>query len=185
LRVIPNLLSLTRLLVAPYLFWLLWRHSFHAALVVMFLAGLTDAFDGFLARRLNVSSRVGEVLDPIADKVLLTGAYLGLWLAGAISSWLTAIVLGRDVLILAAAGAALLFPSARGKSEAPRRFPPSLWGKLSTIAQMGFVVIVTASLDLLVPLSTWITAILTVWSFLHYAWLFAVRANQRPAGLAT
>lgn len=185
MRFIPNLLSLARLLVAPYLFWLLWRHSFHAALVVMFLAGLTDAFDGYFARRLRVSSRAGEVLDPIADKVLLTGAYLGLWFASAIPAWLAAIVLGRDAIILIAAGVALLFSSARGKLEAPRRFPPSLWGKLSTIAQMGFVVMVTASLDVLVPLGTWITAILTVWSFAHYAWLFAVRANQRPEGLAT
>lgn len=172
MRVIPNLLSLARLIVAPYLFWLLWRHSFHIALIVMFLAGLTDAFDGFLARRLNVSSRIGEVLDPIADKVLLTAAFAALWLAGAIPGWLAAIVLGRDAIILVAASIALLFSSARGKSEAPRRFPPSLWGKLSTIAQMGFVVMVTASLDLLVPLGIWITAILTVWSFLHYTFLY-------------
>jgi cardiolipin synthase len=172
LRVIPNLLSLARLLVAPYLFWLLWRHSFHIALVVMFLAGLTDAFDGFLARRLNVSSRTGEVLDPIADKVLLTGAYLGLWFAGSIPGWLAAIVLGRDAIILIAAGLALLLSSARGKSEAPRRFPPSIWGKLSTIVQMALVVIVTASLDLLVPLAIWTTAILTVWSFVHYIFLY-------------
>ena len=159
-------MSLSRLLAAPYLFWLLWRGHFHTALIVMFLAGLTDAFDGYLARRWKVPSQIGEVLDPIADKVLLTAAYLGLWLAGAIPAWLAAIVLGRDVLILAAAGVAWLL------AKAPRRFPPSLWGKLSTIAQMGFVVMVTASLDVLVPLGTWIVATLTVWSFLHYAWLF-------------
>jgi cardiolipin synthase len=172
LRVIPNLLSLARLLAAPYLFLLLWRGYFHAALIVMFLAGLTDAFDGFLARRLNVSSRIGEVLDPIADKVLLTGAFAGLWLAGAIPGWLTALVLGRDGLILAAAGLALKF------SKSPRRFPPSLWGKLSTIAQMGFVVIVTAAIGPLIPLAVWITAALTVWSFLDYAWRYAFRYTE-------
>ena len=163
---LPNLLSLARLLCAPYLFWLLWRGHFRIALIVMFLAGLTDAFDGYLARRLKVSSRIGEVLDPIADKVLLTGAYLGLWLAGAIPVWLAAIVLGRDVIILIAAGVGLLF------SKAPRRFPPSLWGKLSTIAQMGFVVMVAASLDVLIPLGTWIVAVLTVWSFVHYSFRY-------------
>lgn len=138
----------------------------------MFLAGLTDAFDGYLARRLNVSSRVGEVLDPIADKVLLTGAFLGLWLAGAIPGWLTALVLGRDGLILVAAGVALAL------SKAPRRFPPSLWGKLLTIAQMGFVVIVTAAIAPLVTLGEWIVAALTVWSFLDYAWRYAFRYTE-------
>ncbi len=166
IQALPNLLSLARLFAAPYLFWLLWRGHFQVALVVMFLAGLTDAFDGYLARRLNVSSRTGEVLDPIADKVLLTGAYLGLWLAGAIPVWLAAIVLGRDVVILIAAGVALLL------SKSPRRFPPSLWGKLSTIAQMGYVVMVAASLDLLIPLGTWIVAFLTIWSFLHYSFRY-------------
>lgn len=168
MRVIPNLLSLARLLAAPYLFWLLRTHSFRTALVVMFLAGLTDAFDGYLARRLNVSSRTGEVLDPIADKVLLTAAFLGLWLAGSIPGWLTAMVLGRDVLILLAAGLALAF------TKAPRRFPPSIWGKLSTIVQMSLVVIVTGSIEQMVPLAIWTAAALTVVSFLDYGWRFAV-----------
>lgn len=147
----------------------------------MFVAAWTDAFDGYLARRWNSSSHVGEVLDPIADKVLLTAAFLGLWIATAIPGWLTALVLGRDLLILAAVGLALLF------SKPPRRFPPSLWGKLSTIAQMGFVVMVTASLDLLVPLGTWIVAALTAISFAHYAWRFALEkpAPQRDSGAYT
>jgi cardiolipin synthase len=163
---LPNLLSLARLLAAPYLFWLLWRGHFQTALLVMFLAGITDALDGFLARRLKVSSRIGEVLDPIADKVLLSGAFAALWLNGAIEGWLAALVLGRDALILAAAGIALLF------SKAPRRFPPSIWGKLSTIVQMALVVIVTARLEPLLALAKWSTAALTVVSFVHYAWRY-------------
>lgn len=164
---LPNLLSLARLLVAPYLFWLLWRGDFRVALVVMFAAGVTDALDGYLARKLNVSSRTGEVLDPIADKVLLTGAFAGLWLAGAIPGWLTALVLGRDAIILAGAGIALLL------SKAPRRFPPSLWGKLSTIVQMALVVTVTAALPQpILGIVTYTAAALTVVSFLHYAWLY-------------
>ncbi len=167
MAVFPNLLSLSRLAAAPYLLWLLWNHSFRAALIVMFIAACTDAFDGYLARRWNSSSRVGEVLDPIADKVLLTAAFLGLWLAAAIPGWLTAMVLGRDVLILIAVGLVLLV------SKAPRRFPPSIWGKLSTIVQMSLVVIVTGSIELMVPLAIWTCAVLTSISFAHYAWRFA------------
>jgi cardiolipin synthase (CMP-forming) len=167
LRVIPNLLSLSRLVAAPALFWLLWQRNFHTSLALMFLAAVTDAFDGYLARRWNSASRVGEVLDPIADKVLLTAAFLGLWFAAAIPGWLTALVLGRDALILAAAGLVLLF------SNAPRRFPPSIWGKLSTIIQMSLVVIVTGSIQLMIPLAIWTCAVLTAISFAHYTWRFA------------
>lgn len=163
-------MSLARLLAAPYLFWLLWTHNFRAALIVMFLAAWTDAFDGYLARRMKASSRTGEVLDPIADKVLLTGAFLGLWFAGSIPGWLTAMVLGRDVLILIGAGIALAL------AKLPRRFPPSVWGKLSTIVQMSLVVIVTASIDLMIPLAIWTTAALTAISFLHYAWRYYTEA---------
>ena len=163
---LPNLLSLARLLAAPYLFWLIWREHFHVALLVMFFAGVTDALDGFLARRWKVPSRIGEVLDPIADKALLSGAFAALWLAGAIDGWLTAIVFGRDVLILAGAGGALLL------SKRLRRFPPSVWGKLSTIVQMALVVIVTAGLEPLFGLAKWATAALTLGSFVHYAWRY-------------
>lgn len=153
-------------MAAPYLFLLLYHKSFHLALAVMFLAALTDAFDGYFARRLKVSSRVGEVLDPVADKVLLTAAFAALWLAGSIDGWLAAIVLGRDGLILAGAGVALLF------SKVKRRFPPSIWGKLSTIVQMSLVVIVTASIEVLVPLAKWTTAVLAIVSFADYAWRY-------------
>lgn len=167
MRIIPNLLSLARLLAGPWLFWLLWQKDFRAALIVMFIAAWTDAFDGYLARRWNVPSRIGEVLDPIADKVLLTAAFLGLWFAAAIPGWLTAMVLGRDALILVAAGIALLL------SKAPKRFPPSIWGKLSTIVQMALVVIVTGSITIMIPLAVWTVAALTAISFAHYAWRFA------------
>ena len=167
MRSIPNLLSLARLLAAPYLFWLLWHKSFHAALIVMFAAALSDAFDGYLARRWKVSSRAGEALDPMADKALLSGAFAALWLAGSIEGWLTALVFGRDVLILAGAGAALAF------SKSPRRFPPSIWGKMSTIVQVSFVVIVTASIHVLTPLAKWTTAVLAVVSLADYAWRYS------------
>jgi len=169
MRALPNLLTLSRLLVAPYLFVLLWHGRFHAALVVMFLAGLTDAFDGYLARRMKVSTRVGEVLDPIADKVLLSGSFAALWLNGAIAGWLTAIVFGRDLLILAGAGLALLF------SKLPRRFPPSIWGKMSTIVQISLVVIVTGGIDPLLSLAKWMTAALAVISFIDYTWRYTRR----------
>ncbi|MGH9648596.1 MAG: CDP-alcohol phosphatidyltransferase family protein, partial [Bryobacteraceae bacterium] len=78
---IPNLLSLARLASAPLLFVLLWRGHWGWALWAIALAALTDALDGFLARRFDAKSRGGEVLDPIADKALLSGGFLALALS--------------------------------------------------------------------------------------------------------
>jgi len=167
IRSLPNLLSLARLAIAPYLFWALWRGHFHAALVAILVAGITDGLDGYLARKLRVSSQTGEVLDPIADKVLLSGAFVALWLNGAVEGWLAAIIFGRDALILVAAGVALLF------AKAARRFPPSIWGKLSTIAQVALVVTLAAQFpEPLLGIVKWTTAALTVVSFLHYGWRY-------------
>src|SRR5215469_8321228 len=136
---IPNVLSLARLASAPLLFYLLWRRDWVWALWLIGLAALTDALDGFLARRLGARSHRGEVLDPIADKALLSGAFLALVWSGAVELWLGALVIGRDVLILSMAGGALLRASGR-------RFPPSPWGKASTAFQALFVVALVASL---------------------------------------
>jgi CDP-diacylglycerol--glycerol-3-phosphate 3-phosphatidyltransferase len=168
LKHIPNLLSLARLLAAPYLFWLLWERAWWAAALVMVLAAITDGLDGFLARRWKTSSQAGEVLDPIADKVLLSGSFLTLALNGSIAPWLAVLVLGRDALILLAAAGALLL------SKTVRRFPPSIWGKASTVAQIAFIVaLVTHGAGWapagLVELGKWIVAALTLWSGIDYA----------------
>ena len=158
-------------MIAPYLFWALWRGEFHSALIAIFIAGITDGLDGYLARRLQVSSRIGEILDPIADKVLLSCAFVALWLNGAIEGWLTALILGRDVVILAAVGVAWL--QSKNSSRPARRFPPSIWGKLSTIVQISLVFALAARLSSPVPeVVKWTAAALTVISFLDYCWRY-------------
>src|SRR6185437_12430556 len=97
---LPNLLTGARIAAAPYLFWLLWTRQFPRGFAVIVFAALTDFFDGYSARRWGGNSRAGEVFDPIADKILLSGAFIALWLAGAVQTWLAVVVLGRDALIL-------------------------------------------------------------------------------------
>ncbi|MBV8842973.1 MAG: CDP-diacylglycerol--glycerol-3-phosphate 3-phosphatidyltransferase [Bryobacterales bacterium] len=164
---LPNLLSIARLVLAPFVFVLLWKQYWGWALWLLILAALTDVLDGFFARRLRVTSRRGEVLDPIADKVLLSGAFLAMVLNGSIEAWLAAIVIGRDVLILSFTGGALA-------RSAGRRFPPSLWGKISTFFQALFVLAVAANLASAVPGSIvsilkWATAVFTIVSGVDYA----------------
>ena len=100
------------------------------ALILFFAAGLTDVIDGFLARRFGQPTRVGAYFDPIADKILLVAIYIALGAAQAIPRWMVALVFGRDFLILGMAAYGLLFTSVR-------KFPPSVWGKISTFFQIA------------------------------------------------
>lgn len=164
---LPNLLTAARLALAPYLFFLMFRHRYSTIIPLFILIGITDVVDGFLARRYGASSRLGAYLDPIADKVLLSGTFLVLALTGAIEWWLTAVVLGRDVLILAAAGV-LYFATAR------RNFPPSPWGKISTFVQIVFLCFQIGYLSgiAVAPAVTalkWLTVALAVASLADYA----------------
>jgi len=178
---IPNLLSAARLALAPYLFTLLWRRQYALALGVCVIAGLTDGLDGLVARRLQVSSRLGAYLDPIADKILLSGSFLTLGLDGAIEWWLAVVVLGRDAMILLFVAGAFLLTRIRN-------FPPSIWGKASTAAQIAFIMVVLAhfagyAAAPLVAGMKWLTAALAFWSGVHYAWVglsMARGVRERP-----
>jgi cardiolipin synthase len=145
LRHVPNLLSAARLLLAPYIFWLMWRREYGAVLVWFLLSGITDGVDGWIARKCNAQSRLGAMLDPIGDKLLLSGSFLVLAIDGAMEKWLAALVLGRDVVILLFAAAVLL------RSKKKVEFPPSWWGKSSTVAQICYIVALVGHLDGFLP----------------------------------
>jgi cardiolipin synthase (CMP-forming) len=166
-KLIPNILSSLRLVIAPYLFYLLWHHQNKLALAIAFVTGWTDAFDGFLARKLHAESRLGAYIDPVADKLMLSGLFVTMALMGTIDWWIAAIVLGRDVLILLMVGAAFAFTKIRS-------FPPSIWGKASTAAQILFILAMLIHLAgyedtvTLLPLK-WLVVGLAAWSGLDYS----------------
>ena len=172
MKYLPNLLTAARLALTPYLFWLMVRHEYRTIIPWLIVIGVTDVVDGFLARRYQASSRLGAYLDPIADKVLLSGTFLVLALTGAMETWLAVVVLGRDVLILAAAGVLYLATSRRN-------FPPSPWGKLSTFVQILFLCFQIGYLSgiAVAPAVTalkWLTVVLVVVSLSDYARRVAV-----------
>jgi len=175
LKQLPNLLTAARLLAAPYILYLLWTGSYGAAIVWFSVASFTDVVDGFLARRFQAGSRLGALLDPIADKALLSGSFLTLGLKGIIPFWLMAIVIGRDLLILGFAIVAL----ARGIS---REFPPSVWGKASTASQIAYVLFAVGHEAAITPLVVatilgWIAATLTLWSGIDYFFKMSRRVS--------
>lgn len=145
MKYLPNLFSAARIVLAPYIFWLMWHRQYGAVLIWFFLSGISDGLDGFIARRWQAQSRLGAMLDPIGDKLLLSGSFLTLALAGVMQKWLAALVLGRDLVILLFAGAVLLL--ARKKVE----FPPSWWGKCSTFAQIAYVLALVGHLGGYLP----------------------------------
>jgi len=166
LKQIPNLLTAARLLAAPYILYLLWTGSYRTALVWFTIASVTDVLDGFLARRLRVVSKIGALLDPVADKVLLSGSFLTLGWQGIIPIWLMILVLGRDLMILGFAIVALA-------RKTRRDFPPSVWGKASTASQIAYVLFAVGHQAGLTALTVatilgWIAATLTLWSGIDY-----------------
>jgi cardiolipin synthase len=159
LKHLPNLLTAARIAMAPYIFYLMWIADYQATLPWFAAAAITDGLDGFLARRLNAASRIGAYLDPVADKILLSGSFLVLGLTGAIPAWLAVLVLGRDIVLLAGAGFAL-------KGSTPADLSPSFWGKWSTVAQIVYVLLVITGNP--AQPAEWTVAVLAVISCIHY-----------------
>jgi cardiolipin synthase len=167
-RSLPNVLTSIRLILVPFIGAGLWQRHPGRSLVLVLLAGVSDGLDGWLARRFGWETRVGAWLDPLADKALLVTLYLMLGLTGAIPLWVTFLVLGRDLFILLMVGAGFAFTTVR-------EFPPSVWGKLSTIVQIGAAVGFLANTLVRLPVSSWMiqvlvfaTALATLWSGFDY-----------------
>ncbi len=157
--------------MVPFIMWQLWVRDFRLALALVFVAGATDAVDGFLARHFNWTTRLGSYLDPIADKLLLVCVYVMLAIDAVVPVWLVGLILGRDVLILAMVAWGWL-------TAGIRSFPPSVWGKLSTFLQIvtALVVLSTRAFPEHVPdgAMQWVFVLLTgaaaVWSGVNYGW---------------
>ena len=97
---IPNLITLGRVILVPIVFWLLLNGQLQAAFLAFVVAGISDAVDGFLAKRFGWETELGAYLDPIADKLLIVCIFIALGVTARLPSWLVIIVVSRDVLIV-------------------------------------------------------------------------------------
>ncbi|MBX3500302.1 MAG: CDP-alcohol phosphatidyltransferase family protein [Alphaproteobacteria bacterium] len=136
---LPNALSLARLACAPAMVWAIVAAEHAAAFWIFLSAGLSDALDGFLAKRLNLRSVLGAYLDPIADKALLVTTYVVLAAYGFLPVWLVALVAFRDVVIV---GGALLVRIVTNSLQ----MQPMMISKINTAAQIALAVWVLAEL---------------------------------------
>ena len=97
---LPNLITLGRLLSVPISVWLILSGEFAAAFWIFILAGVSDAIDGFIAKRFDMRTQIGALLDPVADKSLLVSVYVTLGVAGQLPAWLVILVVFRDLMIV-------------------------------------------------------------------------------------
>lgn len=182
MRYLPNLITILRILLTVPFAWTLLHGDFGSALALFVVAGISDGIDGFLAKHFDWESRLGAILDPLADKLLLVSAYLGLGWLHRLPWWLVALVLARDAIIV---GGATAYHFVVGRFE----MEPLISSKVNTFAQIVLVVLVVLAAWHGFPSPPWLVggqylvAATTMLSGTIYVWTWSRRAlrNGRRA----
>jgi cardiolipin synthase (CMP-forming) len=136
---IPNIITLGRILLVPIVVWAIASAQMEIAFAAFVIAGVSDAVDGFLAKRFNMASELGAMLDPLADKALLVSIYMALGIWGAVPRWIVILVVSRDIMIVSAVIVSWLF-------DKPIPMKPLMVSKINTAAQVALAALVLASL---------------------------------------
>ena len=176
-RDIPNIISIGRILLTIPVVMLMSREHFAIALVLFAVAGASDGLDGYLAKRNGWESRLGSILDPIADKLLLVSSFLVLTVLGYLPVWLLLVVFGRDIIIL---GGAIAYHSLIGNYD----LEPTIISKINTFTQIILVITIMFSLSIY-SLPEWMLTRLidvvfatTVMSGIDYVWTWGRNAMK-------
>lgn len=173
---VPNLITLSRIALVPVLILVLKDQDYLAALIVFLAAGISDALDGFVAKRFGYTSHLGAVLDPVADKTLLVAAYVMLTILGQLPFWLMLTVAFRDLLII---GGYLVYTSLHGAVQ----MQPTYLSKINTFVQIALVGLILVhealrwELPVVIDVMTWLVLVTTVTSGVHYVWLWGVKKH--------
>jgi cardiolipin synthase len=165
---LANFISLFRLVSAPFVGYFLFSRQFKEALILFSLASISDALDGYIARRCQEKTLLGRYLDPIADKVLLSTTYFVLWNINVLPSWFFFTLIIRDSLIVL--GAYWLY-----KKGCKDQVKPNLLGKISTLLQIILIIqrliqLNFPSIDLFPRFLLYTTEISLVLSGIFYGW---------------
>lgn len=136
---LPNLITIARILLVPVIVWAIISGEMRVAFAIFLVAGLSDAVDGFLAKRFDMVSEIGSYLDPLADKALLMSIYVALGIAEAVPAWLVILIVSRDIMIIAGVMLSWLVGN-------PVQMKPHPVSKLNTVAQIAYACLVLASL---------------------------------------
>ena len=177
---IPNLLSIVRIgLIYPILNSV-YVGEYLVGLIYFLAASLTDALDGFLARKMNWFTELGKILDPIADKLLVIGTIFVLWANNFIPLYVFTILIGRDVLILLGAAMHMSLIT----NDAPS---PNILGKITTGSQIFYIaqilILQATNFDLHLLWLDWIIVLITASSLLVYAfdWVKSIKGHHEQS----
>src|SRR2546423_3984397 len=132
---IPNLITLARILLVPVVVWAIASDAMQIAFLLFLAAGLSDAIDGFLAKRFGMATELGAYLDPLADKAMIVSIYIALGIADALPRWLVILVVSRDIMIVSAVILSWLV-------DRPVALKPLLVSKLNTVAQIALACVI-------------------------------------------
>ncbi|MDQ0505459.1 CDP-alcohol phosphatidyltransferase family protein [Xanthobacter agilis] len=135
---VPNLITIFRILLVPTVVWAIGVGEAELAFWLFLTAGVSDALDGFIAKRFGMQTELGAYLDPVADKALLVSIYVALAVVGDIPRWVAIAVVSRDVMIVGAVVLSLVMAK-------PVAIRPLVVSKLNTAAQIAFAAFVLAS----------------------------------------
>ena len=135
---IPNLITLARILLVPVVVWTIATGQMYFAFLLFLAAGISDAIDGFLAKRFGMKTELGAYLDPLADKVLIVSIYVALGITGVIPLWIVILVVSRDFMIVGAIILSWLV-------DRPVAIKPHMISKANTAVQIIFACLVLGS----------------------------------------
>lgn len=174
-KLIPNFLTVSRIILSFIFVYFFWNGKFLDSLIVFSIAAISDFLDGYLARKFQISSRFGSMLDPIADKILMFAAYFTLAYVNIIPSYVAALVILRDIFIVLVVVICIL-------KEIQITFSPLLSSKINTTVQLMFVIFVLTckAFSIAVPLDIFIFVICcsTVYSGIDYAIKYSWIGNE-------
>ena len=168
---LPNFLTCLRFALAPVIVWMVVDGNYRTAVCLAVVAGVTDFLDGHLARTRNQQTKFGQYADPLADKLMLSGAFLAFGIIGVTPYWLVEAVFGRDLYLFLASVISMRFSPLR-------EFRPSLAGKLNTSIQILYVVLMLAAVTS-ENTNLFKTANLLVWPITALAFYTAVHYTVR------
>ena len=138
---LPNLITIARILLVPVIVWAIGSREMLIAFILFLAAGVSDAVDGFLAKRFGMATDFGAYLDPLADKALIVSIYVALGIVEELPRWLVILVVSRDIMIVAAVMLSWLV-------DRPVAVKPLTVSKANTAAQIVLAMLVLASLGL-------------------------------------
>ena len=180
LRNIPNFLSVLRVLLVPPVVFYLLEHNYTSALILFVIAGVTDSLDGWLAKHFHWESALGEILDPLADKLLLVSSYVCFYWLELLPLWLVASVILRDIfIVVGGVSYRVLF----GKVD----INPTYISKLNTLMQIVLVATMLLSLtwlpmdELIINVLIWTVLFTTIASGVMYVFSWGARALKESS----